>query len=72
MLAGLGGVRTPGADNDPAFPRHAACGSALSARWYCVTCDRPVERAGGGDDPPAEPPPAAGARADRADGLVWM
>jgi DNA-binding HxlR family transcriptional regulator len=70
MLAGWAAGRS-GAD-DPAVPRHDACGSALSARWYCATCDRPVERAGGGDDPPAEPPPAAGARADRADGLVWM
>jgi DNA-binding HxlR family transcriptional regulator len=24
-------------------PRHAACGTALEAVWYCPTCERPVE-----------------------------
>jgi DNA-binding HxlR family transcriptional regulator len=24
-------------------PRHAACGTALAAVWYCPTCERPVE-----------------------------
>ncbi|MDQ1516579.1 MAG: hypothetical protein QOE80_2409 [Actinomycetota bacterium] len=23
--------------------RHSACGTALEARWWCPTCDRPVE-----------------------------
>jgi DNA-binding HxlR family transcriptional regulator len=23
--------------------RHAACGTPVDARWYCPTCDRPVE-----------------------------
>lgn len=23
--------------------RHMACGSALEARWFCPTCERPVE-----------------------------
>ena len=23
--------------------RHAACGTPVEARWYCSTCDRPVE-----------------------------
>jgi DNA-binding HxlR family transcriptional regulator len=23
--------------------RHAACGTALQARWWCETCDRPVD-----------------------------
>jgi DNA-binding HxlR family transcriptional regulator len=23
--------------------RHAACGTPLEARWYCPTCERPVE-----------------------------
>ena len=23
--------------------RHAACGTQVEARWYCPTCDRPVE-----------------------------
>ena len=24
-------------------PRHAACGTPLEARWYCPTCERPVD-----------------------------
>ena len=28
-------------DADP--PRHATCGTPLEARWYCPTCERPVE-----------------------------
>ena len=28
-------------------PRHAACGTPLEARWYCPTCERPVEEDGG-------------------------
>jgi DNA-binding HxlR family transcriptional regulator len=29
---------------DPAqAPRHAACGTAIEARWYCPTCDRLVD-----------------------------
>ena len=24
-------------------PRHAACGTPMEARWYCPTCERPVE-----------------------------
>jgi len=24
-------------------PRHAACGTPMQARWYCATCERPVE-----------------------------
>jgi DNA-binding HxlR family transcriptional regulator len=24
-------------------PRHAVCGTALEAVWYCSTCERPVE-----------------------------
>jgi DNA-binding HxlR family transcriptional regulator len=23
---------------------HAVCGSPIEARWYCATCDRPVEQ----------------------------
>ena len=23
--------------------RHASCGTPVEARWYCPTCDRPVE-----------------------------
>ena len=26
-------------------PRHAVCGTALEARWFCPTCDRAVEDA---------------------------
>ena len=28
-------------DADP--PRHEACGTPLEARWYCPTCERPVD-----------------------------
>ena len=32
-------------------PRHAACGTPLEARWYCPTCERPVDDEGGaGED----------------------
>jgi DNA-binding HxlR family transcriptional regulator len=24
-------------------PRHAACGTAVEVRWWCPTCERPVE-----------------------------
>jgi DNA-binding HxlR family transcriptional regulator len=24
-------------------PRHAACGTPVEARWWCSTCERPVE-----------------------------
>jgi len=24
-------------------PRHSACGTPMEARWYCPTCERPVE-----------------------------
>jgi DNA-binding HxlR family transcriptional regulator len=24
-------------------PRHAACGTPVEARWWCPTCERPVE-----------------------------
>ena len=24
-------------------PRHGACGSPVEARWWCPTCERPVE-----------------------------
>jgi DNA-binding HxlR family transcriptional regulator len=29
------------AEGEP--PRHAACGSPLEARWWCPTCERPVD-----------------------------
>ena len=24
-------------------PRHAVCGTPMEARWYCPTCERPVD-----------------------------
>lgn len=30
--------------------RHVACGTALQARWWCPTCEAPVEDAGAGDE----------------------
>ena len=38
LLADWGARRT---GSDPL--RHEACGTALEARWYCPTCERPVE-----------------------------
>ena len=32
---------------DPEGLRHLACGTPLEARWYCPTCERPVEEDGG-------------------------
>jgi DNA-binding HxlR family transcriptional regulator len=29
--------------------RHAACGTPLQARWWCETCDRPVDDADAAD-----------------------
>jgi DNA-binding HxlR family transcriptional regulator len=28
---------------DPPVPRHGACGTPLEARWWCPSCERPVE-----------------------------
>lgn len=33
-------------------PVHAACGSALEARWFCATCDRAVDDAAPAGGPP--------------------
>ena len=33
------GARTQGGEP----PRHSACGSPVEARWWCPTCERPVE-----------------------------
>ena len=44
MLAGWGGS-TSAAEG----PRHAACGTALEARWFCPTCARVVEAVDGSD-----------------------
>ena len=69
MLAGWAAGRAGG--DDPGVPRHGACGSALSARWYCPTCERsvgaphgPDARVGSGADPEGGPTPG--------DGLVWL
>jgi DNA-binding HxlR family transcriptional regulator len=31
--------------------RHAVCGTPLEARWYCPTCDEPVDDVGASDEP---------------------
>ncbi len=31
------------------LPRHRACGSPVEARWWCPTCEQPVEVDGGDD-----------------------
>jgi DNA-binding HxlR family transcriptional regulator len=39
MLAGWG-ARNAGGE---AAPRHAACGTEMEARWWCPTCEQPVD-----------------------------
>ena len=39
LLADWGARHREGADP----PRHAACGSPVEARWWCPTCERPVD-----------------------------
>lgn len=38
LLAGWGARNA----EDAAGPRHAACGTAMQAVWWCPTCERPV------------------------------
>jgi DNA-binding HxlR family transcriptional regulator len=50
LLSRWGARHSPGEDTGP---HHAACGSALEARWYCPTCERvtdDTDRAGETDD----------------------
>lgn len=64
MLAGWAAGHA-GTEDDAGVPRHSACGSALAARWYCPTCERPVDApAGPGSEPGPGPTPG--------DGLVWV
>jgi DNA-binding HxlR family transcriptional regulator len=39
LLAHWGAGAVEGAEP----PRHDTCGTPMEARWYCPTCDRPVE-----------------------------
>jgi DNA-binding HxlR family transcriptional regulator len=39
LLAGWGARNAEGAT----APRHAVCGTPMEARWWCPTCERPVE-----------------------------
>ena len=32
-----------GRDGTPASPAHEVCGSELDVRWFCPTCERPVD-----------------------------
>jgi DNA-binding HxlR family transcriptional regulator len=62
MLAGWGARRHGAAPGPRAgVPAHARCGTALEARWYCVTCDEIVEPSS----------TAAGTPGDETD-LVWL
>jgi DNA-binding HxlR family transcriptional regulator len=45
LLAGWG-ARNAGADTSP---RHELCGTPLQARWWCPTCEQPVDDAEGED-----------------------
>lgn len=40
LLADWGARVSPNAEP----MRHATCGSSLEARWYCATCERPVDQ----------------------------
>jgi DNA-binding HxlR family transcriptional regulator len=40
LLTDWGARHSEGADP----PRHSACGTPMDARWYCPTCERPVEQ----------------------------
>jgi DNA-binding HxlR family transcriptional regulator len=42
LLADWGARRTPSAGAGAAPIRHSRCGTPLEARWYCPTCDLPV------------------------------
>lgn len=46
LLTQWGSDALPGPSTTPA---HAACGTPLEARWWCPTCDQPVEHPD--DDP---------------------
>ena len=63
MLAGWAAGHAGG--DDAGVPRHAACGSALAARWYCPTCERPVGT-------PEGPVSESGGGPAPGDGLVWV
>jgi DNA-binding HxlR family transcriptional regulator len=39
LLAGWGARNAEGG----AAPRHSVCGTPMEARWWCPTCERPVE-----------------------------
>ena len=43
MLTQWAASRRPPGSQLPATLTHAACGSALEARWYCPTCDQVVD-----------------------------
>ncbi|HEY8865505.1 MAG TPA: helix-turn-helix domain-containing protein [Solirubrobacteraceae bacterium] len=45
LLADWGARRSDRAEP----PRHATCGTALEAHWYCPTCERPVADDEAGD-----------------------
>jgi hypothetical protein len=43
LLAGWG-ARNAGGDTTP---RHSVCGTPMEARWWCPTCEQPVDDEGG-------------------------
>jgi DNA-binding HxlR family transcriptional regulator len=45
LLAAWGARNAEGSDT----PRHTVCGTALEARWWCPTCERPVDEGEGED-----------------------
>src|SRR4051794_8541334 len=43
LLAAWGAAVPGGRRRGVAPPHHATCGTAVEARWWCPTCDRPVD-----------------------------
>lgn len=46
LLADWGARHGEGAES----PRHAACGTPMEARWWCPTCERPVDEGEAAED----------------------
>ena len=42
-LFALAGCNAPRVSREAEPLRHAVCGTPVEARWYCPTCERPVE-----------------------------
>jgi DNA-binding HxlR family transcriptional regulator len=54
LLSQWGADRGGEGGSGPTTPAHQTCGTQLEVRWWCPTCDQPVDQASGGgsDDGP--------------------